>query len=104
MTNIQNRFKAMFINSWWVTAVVLLCLIFYEQRLKEQEQLYLYFTRQLQSLEKEKKNSLIIQENLQLQINSQSDPAWIELMLMKGLGLAPEGQVKIFFDSTTSSP
>lgn len=33
-----------------------------------------------------------------LEINSQSDPAWVELMLMKNLGLVPEGQIKVFFD------
>ena len=36
-------------------------------------------------------------EDLKLQINSQKDPAWIELTLMKGLGLVPEGQLKVYF-------
>jgi hypothetical protein len=32
-----------------------------------------------------------------LQINSQSDLAWIELTLMKGLGVAPEDSQKVYF-------
>lgn len=39
-----------------------------------------------------------VQEDLLLQINSQSDPAWVELILMKGLGLVPEGQTKAVFE------
>ena len=35
-------------------------------------------------------------ETLQREINSQSDPAWIELSLMKGLGLVPDGYTKIY--------
>ena len=36
-------------------------------------------------------------EDLNLQIQSQSDHEWIELVLMKGLGLVPEGQSKVYF-------
>ena len=39
-----------------------------------------------------------LQLELKLQIASQSDPAWIELCLMKGLGLVPEEYQKIYFE------
>ena len=45
---------------------------------------------ELKSLETKK-------EYLTRQINSQSDPAWIEMVMKKELGLVPEGQVKIYF-------
>ncbi|MCE2983850.1 MAG: hypothetical protein LW832_09830 [Parachlamydia sp.] len=51
----------------------------------------------MKHLQKEKRTALKRQEDLQLQINSQSDPAWIELTLMKGLGLVPEGEQKVYF-------
>lgn len=35
--------------------------------------------------------------DLEMQITSQSDRAWIELLLMKKLGLVPEGYQKITF-------
>ncbi len=38
------------------------------------------------------------QTALKLQVGSQSDPAWIALALIKGLGLIPEGYTKIYFE------
>ena len=42
---------------------------------------------------------LVLQErdDLLLQVQSQNDPAWIEMALMKSLGVIPEGQIKVFF-------
>lgn len=85
------------IRSWWVIAFVIACTIIYEQGLKNREDLYLQLTEQCLSLQKEKQAALEHQQNLQLQINSQSDVAWVELTLMKGLGLVPEGQKKVYF-------
>jgi hypothetical protein len=48
-------------------------------------------------LEKKKADALNIQKDLQLRVDSQSDPTYIELTLMKGLGLVPEGYKKIYF-------
>lgn len=82
---------------WWVCLVVLIGLIMLEQRLKilhnEREQLF----QQYLFLIEEKEKALTLKENLKLQINSQSDPAWVELTLKKGLGLVPEGQTKVLF-------
>ena len=82
---------------WWVCLVVLIGLIMLEQRLKtlhsEREQLF----QQYQFLIEEKEKAVTLKENLKLQINSQSDPAWVELTLKKGLGLVPEGQIKVLF-------
>jgi hypothetical protein len=52
---------------------------------------------QLHALQSEKRFLLEEKEDLKLQISSQKDPAWIELTLMKGLGLVPEGQLKVYF-------
>lgn len=54
---------------------------------------------QLNRLNEQKEQLLVEHEDLVLQIQSQSDPAWIQLTLMKGLGLVPDGQMKIFFQS-----
>jgi hypothetical protein len=37
-------------------------------------------------------------EDLLLQINSQSDPAWTEMLLKKHLGMVPYGQTKVYFE------
>ena len=57
----------------------------------------------LEELQNEKNNLLKLQEELQLQINSQNDPEWIELTLMKNLGLVPEGQYKIYIQKAKES-
>lgn len=98
MTIIFQRFLySIFIHSWWVLAFVFTCAIIYEQGLKERNYLYQQLTNQKIALLQEKQEALRQQQNLQLQINSQSDLAWVELTLMKGLGLVPEGQHKIYF-------
>lgn len=86
-----------FRRSWWVIAFILACAIFYEHTLEKREHLYQQLTEKKHSLEAEKLYALKHQQNLQRQINSQSDLTWIELTLMKGLGVVPEGQQKVYF-------
>lgn len=51
----------------------------------------------LHELEIAKDVALAEKGRLELEIHSQSDPLWIQLALMKGLGLVPEGQRKVLF-------
>lgn len=94
---LKNLFNQLFIRSWWVIAFILVCAILYEQGLKKREVHYQQLKEQLLSLQFEKQKSLKLQQSLQLQINSQSDMDWLELTLMKGLGLVPENEQKVFF-------
>ena len=71
--------------------------ILYEEGLKKRDVLYQQLTDQQRILKREKGEALQRRENLQRQINSQSDLNWVELTLMKGLGLVPEGQQKVYF-------
>ena len=48
-------------------------------------------------LEEGLNSALKQREELLLQIRSQQDPLWIEMMLMKELGVVPEGQTKVYF-------
>lgn len=66
-----------------------------KRRLKEETAL----RKKLSDIQIEKEAALNQQQDLRLQIISQQDPAWIELTLMKGLGLVPEGQQKILFSN-----
>lgn len=97
MNKFQKVIQSVFIRSWWVIAFLLLCLIVYEQGLKARNLLYQQLTENLAELQHEKLEALREQKNLQLQVNSQSDLAWIELTLMKGLGVVPEGMQKVYF-------
>jgi hypothetical protein len=52
----------------------------------------------LNDLQVEKEELLLQREELLLNIQSQSDSTWVELILMKRLGLVPEGKTKVYFD------
>ena len=91
--------EEIFIHSWWVILFSLLCYTWLEHEYKQQRVVFHELTQQLMEL----KNSQIeaSKENNRLlkQINSQSDPAWVELTLIKVLGLVPEQQTKIYFSN-----
>jgi cell division protein FtsL len=93
----QTIIHDVFFRSWWAMAFILGCIILYEQGLKKRDHLYRQLNEQSITLLKEKGEALREQQNLQLQINSQDDFAWMELTLMKVLGLVPESQQKVFF-------
>lgn len=89
--------KETLIGSWWVILFMIFCYMLFEQGFRQRNAEYTKLYEQLLELRSEKENALAVQEDLLMQINSQSDPAWIELTLMKELGLVPEGQTKVYF-------
>lgn len=87
-----------FIRNWGSS----LCLIFFvaiitERALKRVHDEKISLSAHLSHLKKEKGFAMEKNEKLIKQINSQSDPAWIELVLKKELGLVPEGETKVLF-------
>lgn len=97
---IYQKFRAVeffFLRSWWVILFILCCYLCYEQGLKKRDSDFAKLHHQFLELTKEKALVSAQQENLLLQVNSQSDPEWIELILMRGLGLVSEGQTKVIF-------
>jgi hypothetical protein len=84
-------------RSWWVIAFVALCGVLYLHGVRQKNVTYQEMTGRLQILEIEKAFALAEQEELLLQIQSQSDPAWVEMVLKRNLGLVPEGQTKVYF-------
>ncbi len=82
---------------WWVIAFASLCGVLYLHAMREKNIIYLEMAGRLQTLEKEKALAIAEQEELNLQIQSQTDPAWIEMVLRRNLGMVPEGQTKVYF-------
>lgn len=80
------------------------CFLIYSQAMEKKALVAKSLQDQLDMLSHQKSELLAEHEDLLLQINSQSDPAWIELTLMKGLGLVPDGQMKVFFQSDAKDP
>jgi len=84
-------------SSWWVIVFIAVCAVFYLQAMRQKDLSYQEMTFRLHNLEKEKAQALAQQEELLLQIHSQSDPAWVEMVLKRNLGMVPEGQTKVYF-------
>lgn len=93
----SRLFIEVVIKSWWVIVFFLICFFIYDRSWQElnMEKIDLHST--LLELIEEKKQAVELQEELKLKIYSQKDPAWIEMTLLKGLGLVPEGQTKVYF-------
>lgn len=84
-------------RSWWVIAFVCLSSFVYLSAMHQKDLSYQELTGRLSDLEKQKAMALLQREELMLQIESQKDPAWVEMVLKRNLGLVPEGQVKVYF-------
>lgn len=72
-------------------------MMLYERELSHRRILYRELNFKLEKLMIEKTQAQEAHEELLRHLNSQSDPAFIELTLMKVLGVVPEGQTKYFF-------
>lgn len=83
-----------FLPNWWVILLALLFYAGYERSTYQSCQQYQKLTSTIQTLHEEKTALQIRNDQLQQQIQSQTDPAYIELTLMKVLGLVPEGKQK----------
>lgn len=84
--------------SWgWVVGFVCLCLCLHAHASKRKAEVSEELLGKIRQLSELKEKALLEKSELELQINSQSDPLWVEMTLMKGLGLVPEGKKKIHF-------
>lgn len=97
MRQFCNFFENQLFQFWWIILFALTCCFFLEQGIKKNNRDFVALTNQFNSLKAEEEKAFKKRDQLLLQINSESDSAWIELVLMKGLGLVPEGQTKVYF-------
>ena len=77
--------------------IIFTSLILLEFSLKKVEFEEKNLLNQLNGLKIKIEESRALQKYLTRQINSQSDPSWIEMVLKKELGMVPEDQIKIYF-------
>lgn len=86
-----------FLHYWWVVLVIALSYGCYLHGMykKQSEEKRLFEI--IASLENEKIAATIKSEDLKLKMRSLSDPETIQLILMKCLGVVPEGQTKVYF-------
>ncbi len=89
--------KGIVAQNWWVAVFISVCALVYFNSVSKKDEVLCALEGRMDYLNAEKTALLQEKEDLLLQVNSQSDPAWIQLTLMKGLGLVPEGQLKVYF-------
>ena len=97
MSKRSRLFEELVLKSWWTILFFLICFFAYDQAAKRREREEQNLSAKLQQLIAAKKDALSQQEELKREIASQGDESWIELVLMKKLGLVPEGQIKVHF-------
>jgi cell division protein FtsL len=93
----SKLFVEIFMRSWWVILFLIFCTVVYDQALIETNAEQALLINSYHDLQTEYQQALLEKEELLLQINSQSDYNWIELTLIKGLGVVPKGYQKVYF-------
>ena len=88
------------LRSWWVWLFALLCYAVYDYATRRQDRRHLRLEKQIERQEKQLTTLQMQYEDLERRLQSQSDPAWLEMVLMEQLGVVPEGQAKVYFEET----
>lgn len=99
MKSKENALYIFFFRCWWTVLLLLFCYGFYLHAMQKKKELYSQLKGKVHLLENQLAAAKETQEDLLLQMNSESDPAWIELLLKKHLGMVPFGQTKVYFDA-----
>lgn len=86
-----------FQRSGWFLLFIGSGVFIYLQAMRQKEASYREMADQLHLLEEEKARAASHRDELLLQIQSQSDPAWIEMILKRNLGMVHEGEEKVYF-------
>ena len=94
---VEKIFVAAIVKSWWIILFMLTCYIGYDQGVKKRHRDIFLMRSRLALLLKEKETLSLEKDDLKDRMNSQSDSYWIEQVLMKELGVVPEGQIKVHF-------
>lgn len=82
---------------WWVLLFSCGSLGLYANAVKGKVDEVHLLVHRIETICQEKIAALAYREDLQLQIRSQEDPSWVEMLLMRDLGVVPEGWLKVHF-------
>jgi hypothetical protein len=84
-------------QGWWVVAFCTVIGAAHFHFMKEKNNAVRVLASRLEEMQHDKWQALQKREDLELRIASQNDPAWIEMILMRDLGVVPEGFLKVHF-------
>lgn len=83
-------------SGWFFLGLGLLS-VFHFHFVKAKEKELFEFRSKVKAMEGKMRFAMEAQEELNLRIASQNDPGWIEQVLMRDLGVVPEGYIKVHF-------
>lgn len=94
----DSKIHTFFFRCWWAILLLLFCYGFYLHGMVKKKEQYAQLSEKVALL----KESLCVaterREDLLLQMESRSDPAWIEMLIKKHLGMVPANQIKVYFE------
>jgi len=82
---------------WWVFTFAIVAYGLYEQAAMKLEKEISNLDKQIESLKSRIEEAKAKHRELALQQESLNDPAWIELTLIRTLGMVPEGYTKVYY-------
>lgn len=97
MTRKKNFVYVFFIKSFGFIFFLCLSLLFFYYELQKKNGEIHQQRVEIERLGNEREVAQKTNEELSLIVNSQNDPEWVELVLLKELGLVPEGKIKVHF-------
>lgn len=85
-------------KNWWMVTFLCLVALFFWQNSRKTHFIAAELEDRLALIIEEKRLAAFARDDLLLQIESQNDPQWVELVLMRRLGMIPFGQIKVHFE------
>ncbi|MDN3508265.1 MAG: hypothetical protein P0S94_05025 [Simkaniaceae bacterium] len=94
---LRAKIARMVLESWWVAIVLFVIAALYLQGVRKKEGVIERLETQLAHVESSFEQAQSKRNKLAEEIASQSDPEWVEIVLMRKLGVVPEGHTKVYF-------
>lgn len=96
MTSKLKQLETVLLDSWWVILFSFCAYLAYTYALQGWEGEYRSLGARALSLREALEAEEKRRKGLKLLLNSQSDPAYVEMVLMQKLGMVPSGQTKFY--------
>lgn len=93
----MDRARGFWRGNWWVLLFSTCATSLYCHSISIKKKSLCNLAIEVEKKEKELLLAEEAKEELKEKIASQNDPAWVELVLMRDLGVVPEGWLKVHF-------
>lgn len=93
----SRLYEEIVLKSWWLILFFLVCFFIYDRASYVREKEEKSLLKKEEALFLRQKKAVKLNEELRQEQQWLNDPAYIEMILMKSLGLVPEGQTKVIF-------